>query len=422
MTGPPGLILALIALGATLGAAISPNRRAREAVVAAVGAGVVVCVGASSLTGARHELSGLGPTVGFLAALLLLGEGCRREGVFDAIGGVLGARAGGDPRRLLGLVFVVAAGVTAVLSLDATVVLLTPVVLLSARRLGTSAKPASYACAHLANSASLILPISNLTNLLAFSATGLSFSRFTGLMALPWAAALGVEWAVLRRVFRASLDRRPNPAGGVDPAGEGARAPVFALAIVGLALAGFALSSVLRLEPVWVAAGAAAAISARGLGRRSTSVAALVRAAEPGFLIFVLGLGVIVSAASADGLGSAVGDLLPGGSSLGDLLAIAGISGVLSNVLNNLPATLIVVPILAPAGPVAVLAALIGTNIGPNLTYVGSLATLLWRRVLRGEGVAVELGEFTRLGALTVPAALVASTVGLWCGARLLGQ
>ena len=64
------------------------------------------------------------------------------------------------------------------------------------------------------------------------------------------------------------------------------------------------------------------------------------------------------------------------------------------------------------------LAALIGVNVGPNLTYVGSLATLLWRRVLRAEDVEVELGEFLRLGALTVPAVLVAATLALWLSVR----
>ena len=62
------------------------------------------------------------------------------------------------------------------------------------------------------------------------------------------------------------------------------------------------------------------------------------------------------------------------------------------------------------------LATLIGVNIGPNLTYVGSLATLLWRRILRAEDSDGELGEFLRLGALTVPASLLAATVLLWVG------
>ncbi len=71
-------------------------------------------------------------------------------------------------------------------------------------------------------------------------------------------------------------------------------------------------------------------------------------------------------------------------------------------------------PALAPAGHGAVLAALVGVNVGPNLTYVGSLATLLWRRLLRAEDTEVNPVEFTRLGAITVPAALVASTLVLW--------
>ena len=72
-------------------------------------------------------MSDLGPTVGFLAALLLLADGCRRAGLFDALGAVDGRRRhGGEPRRLLAMVFVVAGGTTAVLSLDATIVLLTP--------------------------------------------------------------------------------------------------------------------------------------------------------------------------------------------------------------------------------------------------------------------------------------------------------
>lgn len=66
------------------------------------------------------------------------------------------------------------------------------------------------------------------------------------------------------------------------------------------------------------------------------------------------------------------------------------------------------------------LAVLVGVNVGPNLTYVGSLATLLWRRVLHVEDTDVELGEFVRLGLLTVPAALAAATLALWFGLEVL--
>ncbi len=100
----------------------------------------------------------------------------------------------------------------AVLTLDATVVLLTPVVLTTAQRLGVPARPHAYASTRLANSGSLLLPVSNLTNLLAFAASGLSFGHFAALMALPWALAGAAEWLGLRLFFRRDLPARlPSP-------------------------------------------------------------------------------------------------------------------------------------------------------------------------------------------------------------------
>lgn len=409
------LVLALLVLAGTLAAAVVHSRWPVEALAAAGGAALLVAVGTLSVSDARTALDDLGPTVGFLAALLVLAEGCRREGLFEAMGGLMAAGARGSPRRLLALVFAVAATVTAVLSLDATVVLLTPIVFATAARLRTSPRPHVYACSHLANSASLLLPVSNLTNLLAFHASGLSFMRFAGLMALPTGAAIAVEWAVLTRFFAVELHR---PRRGRSEDGERPSLPPFALAVVALTLAGFGLSSVLGIAPVWVAVAGAAAITAPALARRATTPRTLALAAEPSFLVFVLGLGVVVRAASDNGLADAARAVLPSGVALPELLAVAAVSAILANLVNNLPATLILVPVAAPSGAAAVLAVLIGVNIGPNLTYVGSLATLLWRRVLHVEDHEVELGEFVRLGALTVPAGLVVATVLLWFSAK----
>jgi arsenical pump membrane protein len=222
--------------------------------------------------------------------------------------------------------------------------------------------------------------------------------------------AVGVEWVVLRRFFAIDLGRPRRSAS----APERALLPRFTLAVLALALAGFALSSLLGIAPVWVAAAAAVAISAPALASRTTSPLALARAAEPGFLLFVLGLGVIVAAASDNGLASAVRSVVPVGASLPDLLAISALSAVLANLVNNLPATLMLIPVAAASGQGAVLAMLIGVNVGPNLTYAGSLATLLWRRVLHVQDAEIELGEFLRVGALTVPAVLVTAVVLLW--------
>jgi arsenical pump membrane protein len=400
--------VALVALVASLAAAVTQPRWAPDWLVAAAAAVLVVAVGALSFHGARTALGALGPTVGFLAALLVLADGCRRAGVFDALGALMSAGSRRQPRRLLAMVFLAAAGTTAVLSLDATIVLLTPIVFATAARLPTGPRPHVYACSHLANSASLLLPVSNLTNLLAFAACGVSFTRFAALMALPWLVALGIEWVVLSRVFANEL-RRPT---GDAPAGESRPdLPAFALAVVGLTLIGFAISSVLGIAPVWFATAGAVVLTLR---QRPPSVRELVSAAEPTFLVFVLGLGVVVTAAGRHGLSSVVDSLLPHGSSLPALLGIAAVSAVVANLVNNLPATLIIVAVVSASAPGGVLAMLIGVNVGPNLTYVGSLATLLWRRIVHAHDEEVDVTQFIRLGLLTVPATLVASTVALW--------
>jgi arsenical pump membrane protein len=403
----PALILALACLGVCLAAAVARPAWLPEPLAAAGGAALLVGLGVESVADAGDALADLAPTVAFLAALLVLADGCRRAGLFEAIGALLVGHARQRPRRLLALVFAVAAAVTAVLSLDATVVLLTPIVFASAARMRTSPKPHVYACSHLANSASLLLPVSNLTNLLAFHASGLSFTRFAALMVLPTTAAVAVEWLVLSRFFGGELDR---PRVARPPDEDRRRLPRAPVAVLAATLAGFGLSSPLGIAPVWVAAAGAAALT----------LPALVRGTAPGFLVFVLGLGVIVAAASDRGLASAVGAVVPAGDSLLALLAIAFVAAALANLVNNLPATLILVPVVAATGPVPVLAALVGVNVGPNLTYVGSLATLLWRRVLRHEDTEVDAGEFVRLGALTVPAALAAATGLLWFAARLV--
>ena len=409
-------VSAVLLLAALAGAVVRPWGWP-EAVVAVPAAVVVIGIGAISLSQARTEAEQLGPVIGFLAAVLVLAQLCDDEGLFRACGAWMARAAAGRPRRLLACVFAVASVVTAVLSLDATIVLLTPVVFATAARLGARPKPHVFACTHLSNTASLLLPVSNLTNLLAFAASGLSFPRFAELMVLPWLVAIGTEYVVFRRFFATDLD-----AGAQTPAADGpSSVPVFALVTVACTLAGFVAASALGISPAWAAFAGAAVLAARALAQRRSSPAAIVRAAAVPFLAFVLALGIVVRAVTDNGLAAALGHLVPGGTGLPALLAIAALAAVLANVINNLPAVLVLLPLAAPAGPGAVLAVLLGTNIGPNLTYAGSLATLLWRRIVHEHEHEVEIGEFTRLGLLTVPAALILATLALWVSLTVIG-
>ena len=411
------LTLALVALAVVLAFAMFRPWKLPEAVAAVPAAGLLIAAGVVSVDDALAEVKDLLPVVGFLAAVLVLAKLCDDEGLFHAAGVAMARRSADEPKRLMGPVFVIAATTTAVLSLDATVVLLTPVVLATARTLGISPRPHAYATAHLANTASLLLPVSNLTNLLAFSAAGLTFVHFSAVMALPWILAIAAEYLLLRWFFRRELAETPAARATPPPA----EMPLFVLVVLGLTLLGFAATSLFGVAPAWAALAGAVVLGVRGLLRRLTTPTKIAVSANVPFCAFVLCLGVVVTAVMRHGLDDAMRQVLPTGSTLPALLGIAVAAALLSNVVNNLPAVLVLLPLVAGMGPAVVLAVLIGVNVGPNLTYPGSLSNLLWRSVVQRERVSAGFAEFSLVGLLTVPLTLVVAVLGLWAAIQVLG-
>ena len=409
-------VASLVLLAAVLVAAVLRPHGLPEAIVAVPAACSLLLFDVVSVDDLEAELDRVFPVLVFLAAVLVLAHLCACEGLFDAAGHWLSKSAGGSGPRLLAAVFGLAVVTTSVLSLDATVVLLTPVVYAAATRVGLRARPHVYAAGHLANSASLLLPMANLTSLLAISATGLTLVQFAGLMVLPLAVVLAVEYAVLRVCFRVEL----AATGTTDVESLAGPVPWFGLAVVAATLAGFLISSSAGIEPYWVAIAGAAVLGAHSLAGWRASIAGIAAAVDVPFLLFVIGLAVVVRAVVKHGLGDWITQIAPESSSLVAMLAFAALAVALANVVNNLPAVLILLGPATAAGPLAVLATLIGVNVGPNLSYAASLATLLWRRVLAERGLTPSWRRFTLLGLLTVPAGVVAATAALWCAAQVL--
>ena len=399
---PPLDAVPLAALAVLLATAyVHPSARA-ELGIGLAAAVATLATGILSRDEVEAVLRQLGPVVLFLVTILVVADVCARAGLFTAAAARVRGASGGRPVRLFTGVFLLAAAVTAVLSLDATVVLLTPVVVAAAAAAGTSARPGSHACLRMANSASLLLPVSNLTNLLAMPHLDLTFGGFAVVMAPVLAAVLVVEYVVLRVLFRRDHATRPAPGPpGPEPALE-----VVPLVVVALMLVGFAVGSPLGVEPGWVSLAAAALLVAWARHRGLVTIRQAGHAAHPAFAVFVLCLGVVVAALSVGFLGDAVAGLVPDGTSYADLLAIALLATVLANLLTNLSATLLLVPLVAPLGTTAVLAALLGLNIGSGLTYTGSLANLLWRRTLVRLGTRPSLGELHRVSLVATPLSL----------------
>lgn len=401
-------VVPLLALAALLATAYRHPRAAVEAVVAVVAGGAVLLAGAVSVDHARDAVTELAPVVLFLVSILVVAEVCSRAGVFAVAAWAVRRTAGDHPARLLAGVFVLAALVTTVLSLDATVVLLAPVAVGAATALGTSSRPVAHACLRMANSASLLLPVSNLTNLLALPHLDLDFHDFAAAMAPVLAAVLVVEYVGLRLLFRRELAAPVHADLPPRPSARG-----FPLVVVALMLAAFGLLSPLGVDPGWVSLAAAVVLVAWAAWARLLDVPATVAAAHPSFAVFVLALGVVVAGVADGALGDLVADLVPTHTSFAALLAIAALATVLANLLTNLSATLLVVPLVAGLGPEAVLAALLGLNIGSGLTYSGSLANLLWRRTLARAGADPGLRDLHRVSLLLTPVSLLTAVAVL---------
>ena len=404
----------VVALVVLLAAAYLHPAEWVEAALAATCAAAVLATGRLDGARVRAELEHLLPVVLFLMAILVVAECCRAAGLFAAVGTRL-ARAGSH-QRIFTLAFVAATATTVVLSLDATVVLLTPVVLASAAATHVGARPLQLVCVRLANSASLLLPVSNLTNLLALPRLDLGFGRFALLMGPVWALTLLIEYAAQRAWFRGDLRTASS---GRDVPGP-LPLPKVPLVTVLVMLAGFGAGSLVGVEPAWIAAGAAVVLVVRARRHRELTTRRVLHSTHASFALFVLALGLVVAALGRGPLGDVLAAVLPDGTGLGALLAIAVVGAVLANLVNNLPATLLIVPLVAPLGTVPALAALIGVNLGSSMTWSGSLANLLWRRSVLHHGGTVSSRDFHGVALLATPLAVLAGVTLLDLWARVV--
>jgi arsenical pump membrane protein len=402
-------VVVVLALGAMLAVAFGHPRGRVEVGVAAGCTAATLATGLLTFDEATTAVRHLTPVVAFLVTILVVSEVCARAGLFEAAAQRVAGWSGGSAIRLFTGIYLLAAVVTVTLSLDATVVLLTPVVLAAAMARAVPDEPGTYACLRMANSASLLLPVSNLTNLLALPHVDVTFTGFAVRMAPVLAVVLVVEYVGLRLLFRTRLS--VVPAADATPPSP---VPAFPVVVVALMLVGFAAVSPFGGQPWWVSTVAAAVLAVWAVRRGLARPIHLVHAAHPGFAIWVLGLGVVVAALAEGFLGDVVRHLAPGSTGLLGLLAVAVLATGLAVVLTNLSATLLLVPVIAPLGTTAVLAALLGLNIGSGLTWTGSLANLLWRRTLGAHGVRPGNAAFHRVSLTLTPVTLLAAVLVLW--------
>ncbi len=370
--------------------------------VALGGAGVLVVVtGWLPSSAARQVAVSRGaPIMGFLLAITVLAELSDRAGVFDAAATVCARAARGSALRLYLVVAALGVLTTVAMSLDTTAVLLTPVVLTLAARLGLRPLPFALLAVWLANTASMLLPISNLTNLLASGRLGLSATGFAARMALPELAAVLVTVGYLTLLYRRDLTT-----GYLVP--EHARpTDLVTFSVCAAACVALAPGVLLGAAPWAIALPCATAAVLVFAVRDRTALR--IGLLPWRIVIFTEGLFLLVTAVADHG-GTRLLRALIGHSGLVSTVTAA----VTSNAVNNLPAYLAVETAVPPGHDTQLLASLLGTNAGPLVLLWGSLATLLWRERCKAHGVTVTARQFALVGLGGVPLVLLTSWAAL---------
>jgi arsenical pump membrane protein len=347
----------------------------------------------------------------------LLSKLVERSGFFDWAAAHAARGAAGRGDRLFRNVFVLGALTTVTLSLDTTALLVTPLVLACVRRLEAPPRPYVFACAFVANAASLLLPVSNLTNLLFVSRFGFTFGTYAARMIAPQLVAIVATYALLRRAVARDLQAFDSARCG-DPAAAVPHRRFFLVTCVVLAATLVAYFVAPRVGvPAYAAtfvACVALALGSRGSKRVGFAILGEI---AWGVFPFVIGLFVVVrgleNAGFATAVAAATTRIPPGGAWRALTLAAAG--AVASNVSNNLPAALFARTVLGTAGasPDDVCAVLVGLDVGPNVLVSASLATILVLAVARRAGAPIDGRELIRVGLRVTPIAVGGAAIGL---------
>ena len=404
-----------IAALATAGVIVRPWRMP-EAIWAVAGAVALVAFG---LLPWRDALAGVERGVDvylFLAGMMLLAELARQEGLFDWLATFAVEHARGSPHRLFALVYAVGTLVTVFMSNDATAVVLTPAVYAATRAAGAAPMPYLLVCAFIANAASFVLPISNPANLVVFGGAMPHLAAWLALFGLPSLAAIVATYLMLRFALREDL-RRERIASAV-PRPHLGRPGRWAAAGIAVTAAVLLVCSALDVRlglPTFLCGVVTAAVI---LAATRQAPWGLVRPIAWGVLPLVAGLFVLVQALDRTGLIAALADLLAQGaqaSQAGAAWATGLVLAFACNLMNNLPAGLIAGSVVAtdhlPAGIAG--AALIGVDLGPNLSVTGSLATILWLAAVRREGHDIGAWRFLGFGLMVMPPALILTLAAL---------
>ena len=359
---------------------------------------------------------------GFFLGLMTIAALADQAGVFDLMATLIARWAGGSSFWLYVGIFILGAFTTMFLSNDATALILTPIVYALVTNLRLPVLPFMLACTFVADTASFLLPVSNPTNILLLDAFGGGLLPFLHYLLLPAITCIGINVAAFLLVFRRSLHLHfaGTDLQGIQPDSALRRYTLLVLAVIAVA---YVIASAFQVPLALVALGGGVLLLFGALWFKQLEWKRLGREISWSLFGFIAGLFVIVQAVERLGILAPLSQGVVHAAASGSLwsvLSVAAGGAVGSNLINNVPMTLVLIgafhgaPQVVSQHPALIYATILGVDLGPNLTTVGSLATMLWLVVMRRKGLDITTLDYVKLGLLTIPVMLIVSSLEIW--------
>lgn len=416
------VVLGALIFAATLILIITRPFRLTEAIISAGGGLLMLICGIVSPRDVVSVLLSQWNIFGFFLGLMFIAAIADSAGVFDTLAYQAARLAQGSSLRLYLAIFAIGVLITAFLSNDATALILTPVVYALVTRLRLPVLPFMFACTFIADTASFLLPVSNPINILVLDAFGGDLAAFLRYLALPALACVALNVGLFTLIFRRSLGACYEVSAVAAPELDTRflRAVIAGLLLIAL---GYVVGSVAGVPLSLVALSGSLLLLGCAAWARRLDVARWRRDISWSLFVFIAGMFVLVRGVENLGLTRAFGQALlhlAGSSQLGVVALVAGGTALGANLINNVPMALVMISAIhgvhAPAATQTgmVFALILGADLGPNLTTVGSLATILWIVILRRKGLEISTREYVKLGLAVVPVMLALGVLLIW--------
>ncbi len=419
------MLIVLIALLTLLGIMLRPFQW-NEALIALAGALLLLILGLVAPFAALTTLLQQWNTFFFFLGMMSLSALAEEAGLFDWLA-VQAARLARERAALLYLnVFLLGSLISMVLSNDATALILTPIVYVLVTRLRLPVLPFLFACTFIADTASILLPVSNPINIILTSKFPLDLPTYLKLLFLPGLVVIGINIGVFfllyQRQLRGHFEMQRLPA-----AEEAITQPTYfryTCAVLILVALAYIIASALQIPLSLVAVGGALLLLPGARFWKHTTFQHIGKQVSWSIFGFIAGMFIIVQAVEGTGLTTQFGQMLlslSGQSSFGAVMVGTAGAAIGTNLINNVPMAVVLTSALQSVqhAPLAVqhgfiAASIFGCDLGPNVTTVGSLATVLWLLILRQRGVDVSGLDYFKVGILVTPLMLLVGALTIW--------